>query len=69
VFTKDPEKGLALAKRIRTGNVTVNGLNLQINAPRRLQRNPASGALAVQKDWKDIRKTKQSTCRPEVKRV
>ena len=29
----DPEKGLALAKRIRTGNVTVNGLNLQINAP------------------------------------
>ena len=33
VFTKDPEKGLALAKRIRTGNVTVNGLNLQINAP------------------------------------
>ena len=32
VFTKDPEKGLALAKRIRTGNVTVNGLNLQINA-------------------------------------
>jgi aldehyde dehydrogenase (NAD+) len=33
VFTKDPEKGLELAKRIRTGNVTVNGLNLQINAP------------------------------------
>ena len=33
VFTKDPEKGLALARRIRTGNVTVNGLNLQINAP------------------------------------
>ena len=33
VFTKDQEKGLALAKRIRTGNVTVNGLNLQINAP------------------------------------
>ena len=32
VFTKDPEKGLALARRIRTGNVTVNGLNLQINA-------------------------------------
>ena len=24
---------MALAKRIRTGNVTVNGLNLQINAP------------------------------------
>jgi len=33
VFTKDAERGLALAKRIRTGNVTVNGLNLQINAP------------------------------------
>jgi aldehyde dehydrogenase (NAD+) len=33
VFTKDAEKGLALARRIRTGNVTVNGLNLQINAP------------------------------------
>ena len=33
VFIKDPEKGPALAKQIRTGNVTVNGLNLQVNAP------------------------------------
>jgi aldehyde dehydrogenase (NAD+) len=33
VFTKDPEKGLALARRIRTGNVTVNGLNLQVSVP------------------------------------
>ncbi len=33
VFTKDPEKGLALARRIRTGNVTVNGLNLQVTVP------------------------------------
>jgi aldehyde dehydrogenase (NAD+) len=33
VFTKDPEKGLALARRIRTGNVTVNGLNLQVAVP------------------------------------
>jgi aldehyde dehydrogenase (NAD+) len=33
VFTKDAERGLALAKRIRTGNVTVNGLNLQVNTP------------------------------------
>jgi hypothetical protein len=32
-YVVHPEKGLALAKRIRTGNVTVNGLNLQINAP------------------------------------
>jgi aldehyde dehydrogenase (NAD+) len=31
VFTKDPEKGLALARRIRTGNVT--GLNLQVSVP------------------------------------
>jgi acyl-CoA reductase-like NAD-dependent aldehyde dehydrogenase len=38
VVTKDPEKGLALARRIRTGNVTVNGLNLQGGGPvRRLQ--------------------------------
>ncbi len=33
MFTKDAERGLALAKRIRTGNVTVNGLNLQVNTP------------------------------------
>jgi aldehyde dehydrogenase (NAD+) len=33
VFTKDPEKGLSLARRIRTGNVTVNGLNLQVTVP------------------------------------
>jgi aldehyde dehydrogenase (NAD+) len=33
VFTKDPEKGMALARRIRTGNVTVNGLNLQVSVP------------------------------------
>lgn len=33
VFTKDAEKGLALARRIRTGNVTVNGLNLQVTVP------------------------------------
>ena len=33
VFTKDPEKGLALARRIRSGNVTVNGLNLQVTVP------------------------------------
>ena len=33
VFTKDAEKGLALARQIRTGNVTVNGLNLQVSVP------------------------------------
>ena len=33
VFTQDPEKGMALARRIRTGNVTVNGLNLQVSVP------------------------------------
>jgi aldehyde dehydrogenase (NAD+) len=33
VFTRDPEKGMALARRIRTGNVTVNGLNLQVSVP------------------------------------
>jgi aldehyde dehydrogenase (NAD+) len=33
VFTKDPDKGMALARRIRTGNVTVNGLNLQVSVP------------------------------------
>ena len=33
VFTKDPEKGLALARRIRSGNITVNGLNLQVSVP------------------------------------
>jgi aldehyde dehydrogenase (NAD+) len=33
VFTKDAEKGLALARRIRTGNLTVNGLNLQVSVP------------------------------------
>jgi aldehyde dehydrogenase (NAD+) len=33
VFTKDPERGLALARRIRSGNVTVNGLNLQVTVP------------------------------------
>jgi acyl-CoA reductase-like NAD-dependent aldehyde dehydrogenase len=33
VFTRDPEKGLALARRIRSGNITVNGLNLQVAVP------------------------------------
>ncbi len=33
VFTKDPEKGLALARRIRTGNVTINGLKLDNAVP------------------------------------
>jgi hypothetical protein len=65
VFTKDPEKGLALAKRIRTGNVTVNGLNLQINAPFGGYKESGIGALVVRKDWKDIRKSKRSICRPE----
>ncbi len=33
VFTKDTEKGVALARRIRTGNVTVNGLKLDNAVP------------------------------------
>ena len=33
VFTRDAEKGLAIARRIRTGNVTVNGLNLDPSVP------------------------------------
>jgi aldehyde dehydrogenase (NAD+) len=33
VFTNDPEKGVALARRIRTGNVTINGLKLDNAVP------------------------------------
>jgi aldehyde dehydrogenase (NAD+) len=33
VFTRDADKGLALARRIRSGNVTINGLNLQVSIP------------------------------------
>ena len=33
VFTKDTEKGVALARRIRTGNVSVNGLKLDNAVP------------------------------------
>jgi aldehyde dehydrogenase (NAD+) len=33
VFTKDTEKGIALARRIRTGNVSVNGLQLDNAVP------------------------------------
>jgi len=33
VFTTSTEKGLAFAKKIRTGNVTLNGLNLQVSIP------------------------------------
>jgi acyl-CoA reductase-like NAD-dependent aldehyde dehydrogenase len=33
VFTRDAEKGLAIARQIRTGNVTVNGLNLDPSVP------------------------------------
>jgi acyl-CoA reductase-like NAD-dependent aldehyde dehydrogenase len=33
VFTNDPDKGLALARRIRTGNVTINGLKLDNAVP------------------------------------
>lgn len=65
VFTKDPEKGFALAKRMRTGNVTVNGLNLQINAPFGATRNPASVASAVRRDWKATKRSSPSTCRLE----
>jgi aldehyde dehydrogenase (NAD+) len=33
VFTNDPEKGVALARRIRTGNVSINGLKLDNAVP------------------------------------
>src|ERR1700683_5013679 len=33
VFTKDTEKGVALARRIRTGNLTINGLKLDNAVP------------------------------------
>jgi aldehyde dehydrogenase (NAD+) len=33
VFTNDPDKGLALARRIRTGNVSINGLKLDNAVP------------------------------------
>jgi acyl-CoA reductase-like NAD-dependent aldehyde dehydrogenase len=33
VFTQNVEKGVAIARRIRTGNVTVNGLNIDPSVP------------------------------------
>ena len=33
VFTNDPDKGVALARRIRTGNVSINGLKLDNAVP------------------------------------
>jgi len=33
VFTKDTEEGVALARRIRTGNLTINGLKLDNAVP------------------------------------
>jgi aldehyde dehydrogenase (NAD+) len=33
VFSGDPERGLAIARRLRTGNVTVNGLRIEPGIP------------------------------------
>lgn len=33
IFTRDPERGLALARRLRTGNVTLNGLRIDPSVP------------------------------------
>lgn len=33
VFTRDPERGLAIARRLRTGNVTINGLRVEPHVP------------------------------------
>ena len=58
VFTKDPEKGVALARRIRTGNVSVNGLKLDKRCRSAATRNPASAASAGRKDWKRYQEIK-----------
>ena len=66
VFTNDPDKGVALARRIRTGNVTINGLKLDNAVPLAATRNPASAVSAGRKGWRPIRRSSRFICRADV---
>lgn len=64
VFTADTERGTEVARRVRTGTITVNGFRLDLAAPSAATRTPGSAVSSVRRGCPPTSSTRPSTCPP-----